>query len=190
VKGESFSDEELMVEVAAGNRDAFEQLAKRHLRKSVGLARRIVSNGDDAEEIVQDAFLQIWAHADRWRANEARFSTWLYRIVLNRCFDYRRRRTFSPIEDAADVPTALPDALTAVGDKELRMHVETAIQGLSERQRAALSLVYFEEMSCGEAARVLELSESATESLLVRARRALRQRLHPVVVRHSEEGKR
>jgi RNA polymerase sigma-70 factor, ECF subfamily len=189
VTGEALTDEELMVEVAAGNRGAFEQLAKRHLRKSIGLARRIVSNGDDAEEIVQDAFMQIWAHADRWRRNEARFSTWLYRIVLNRCFDYRRRRTFSPIEDAADVPTALPDALTTFGDKELKMHVETAIQGLSDRQRAALSLVYFEEMSCGEAAKALDLSESATESLLVRARRALRERLLPVI-RQSEESKR
>lgn len=170
-----------MAEVAVGNRPAFDELTRRHLRKSLGLARRVVNNRDDAEEIVQDAFLQVWANADRWRGNDARFATWLYRIVLNRCLDYRRRRTFASIEEAAEIPCPRPDAFTTLGERELKVHVDTAIAGLADRQRAALSLVYYEGLSCADAARILDLTESATESLLVRARRALRARLLPVV---------
>lgn len=177
---DDLDDEALMAEVAAGSRPAFDALTRRHVPRSLRLAQRIVS-AHDAEEVVQDALVQVWEHAGRWRGDGARFTTWLYRIVVNRSLDYRRRRTFAPIEAAADVPSPLPGAQAIVEERQLAAWVDRAIAGLPERQRAALGLCYYEDMSCAEAARVLQVSVSAMESLLVRARRLIRARLQPLI---------
>lgn len=175
------SDEALMAEVAAGDRAAFTALTRRHLKRSLALAQRIVGNAQDAEEVVQDAFLGVWRHADGWRGGEATFSTWLYRIVVNRSLDYRRRRGFAPLDEADGLPTPTPDACAAVAERQLAASVDTAIAALPERQRAALSLCYYQEMTCAEAAAVMQVSVSAMESLLVRARRILRAKLQPFI---------
>lgn len=175
-----FSDEDLMAEVAAGSRAAFAVLTRRHLRRGLRVAGRIVGP-HDAEEVVQDAFVQVWEHAGRWRGDGARFTTWLYRIVVNRSLDYKRRRTFTPIEAAAEVPADGPGAEELAEEKQLASCVDAAIADLPERQRAALSLCYYEGLSCAEAAGVLRVSVSAMESLLVRARRLVRARLMPLI---------
>jgi RNA polymerase sigma-70 factor (ECF subfamily) len=181
------SDEALMAEVAAGDRAAFATLSRRHLKRSLALAQRIVGNAQDAEEIVQDAFLGVWRHADGWRGGEASFATWLYRIVVNRSLDYRRRRGFAPLDEAGDLPTPAPDAYAAVAERQLAASVDTAISALPDRQRAALSLCYYQEMTCAEAAEVMQVSVSAMESLLVRARRLLRAKLQPLIGPSGED---
>ncbi|WP_448205247.1 sigma-70 family RNA polymerase sigma factor [Azospirillum sp. sgz302134] len=170
-----------MAEVAAGNRRAFDVLTRRHLTRSLSLALRIAGNAHDAEEVVQDAFLQVWRNADGWRGDRALFTTWLYRIVVNRALTSRRRRGFAPMEEAAEIPSPLPGAEEAVEERQLARSVDSAIAALPERQRAALSLCVYEELSCAEAAKVLQVSVSAMESLLVRARRVLRETLRPLV---------
>jgi RNA polymerase sigma-70 factor (ECF subfamily) len=175
-------DEALMADIAAeGSRAAFAVLVNRHLRKSVALARRVVGSASDAEEVVQDAFLQVWNHADDWRGNGTRFTTWLYRIVVNRALDYRRRRGFASLDEAGEVADPEPDAHARAEGRQLAGRIEDALAELPDRQRAALSLCYHEELSCAEAARVMQISVSAMESLLVRARRALRLRLGDLV---------
>lgn len=176
-----------MADVAGGNRAAFTVLTKRHLKRSLALARRISGSPQDAEEIVQDAFLGIWRNADRWRGGTASFSTWLYRIVMNRSLDYRRRRTFAPLEDAGMVPAADPDGFARTADRQLAEHVDAAIASLPDRQKAAIELCYYQEMNCAEAAAVLQVSVSAMESLLVRGRRVLRAKLQPVLALNEEE---
>lgn len=170
-----------MAEVACGNRAAFTVLTRRHLRASIALSQRVVGNAADAEEIVQDAFLSVWRHADRWRGGQASFTTWLYRIVVNRSLDYRRRRGFAPLEEADAVPSEAPDAIARVTERQYAAVVDAAIAALPERQRAALSLCYYQELTCAEAAQVLKVSVSAMESLLVRARRVLRAKLDPMI---------
>lgn len=182
------SDEELMTEIAAGDRVAFDTLSRRHARRSLALASRVLGNGADAEEVVQDAFLRIWLHAADWRGEDSQFSTWLYRIVVNRCLDYRRRRSFEPIESAAEIPTAAPDQLAVVSDRQLARKIDGAIAELPERQRTALSLCYYGDVGCSEAARVMNVSMSAMESLLVRARRAVRSKIEGLVRRDDGGG--
>ncbi|WP_029009305.1 RNA polymerase sigma factor [Azospirillum halopraeferens] len=171
-------DETLMAGTAAGDRASYDALVRRHLRRSLALARRIVASDADAEEVVQDAFLRIWTHADRWRGDGTRFTTWLYRIVVNRAIDQRRRRNFRPLEEAAEVPDPAAAADTAIAAREMAAAVDAAIAALPERQRAALSLCYYQGMSCAQASEVLQVSIPAMESLLVRARRMVRSRLH------------
>lgn len=175
-----------MAEVAAGNRVAFAALTRRHLRASVGLARRIVGNDHDAEEIVQDSFLQVWRHAPDWSGERARFTTWLYRIVVNRSISSGRKRRFEPLDEAMEMPSPEPDALAEVVARQLAARADAAIAALPERQRAALGLCYYQGLSCAEAAEVLQVSVSAMESLLVRARRVLKARLCPSVEAEPE----
>lgn len=170
-----------MVDIAAGRRAAFDVLCARHLKRSLRLAHRVQPRWQDAEEIVQDAFLQVWERADQWRPDGAKFTTWLYRIVVNRAVDYRRKRSFAPLEDAGERESPDPGAETAVEERQLAAHVDAVLADLPERQRAALGLCYYEDMTCAEAAEAMEVSVSAMESLLVRARRTARARLQDIV---------
>jgi len=144
----------------------------------LGLAQRVSGQRDDADEIAQEAFLRVWTVAPRWRQEgEARFTTWLYRVVVNLCLDRRRRAPALPLEAAGDPSDPAPDSLERVAQDETARLVGRALEDLPPRQRAAITLCYYGEVSGAEAARILDVSESALESLLVRGRKALRQRL-------------
>src|SRR2546423_15222483 len=97
------SDHDLMARAAQGEERAFRILAQRHAGRALGLARRMLGNEALAEEIVQDALLRVWINAPRWRP-EAAFRTWLYLVVVNLCFNTRRRRPVLTLDAAGDVP--------------------------------------------------------------------------------------
>ena len=86
------SDEALMARVARGDERAFQLLSRRHLPAMLGLARRILGNAGDAEDVAQEAFMRVWTHAPRWQPL-AQFRTWLTRVVVNLCLDRKRRGT-------------------------------------------------------------------------------------------------
>jgi RNA polymerase sigma-70 factor, ECF subfamily len=174
------SDEELMLRIATGDERAFRALLPRYAARAIGLARRIMGNDADAEEIVQDAFLRVWVNAPRWRP-QAAFRTWFYRIVFNLSLNRRRRAPFLPLETAGDPPDPAADASERIERDETNHAVAAAIAALPERQRAAIALTYDEELSNAEAATVLGTSVSSVESLLVRAKRTLREKLGPLV---------
>ncbi len=171
------ADDELMLAVAAGRHDAFRRLAERHLPRVIRMAARHLGNASDAEEVGQEAMVRIWQTAPRWTVGRAKFSTWLYRIVINLCIDRSRKPGFAPIEDAGDPhdPAPQPDAQTE--SVQLKRLVAAELQRLPPRQRAALVLCYYEGLTGAEAAAVLSMPLSALESLLFRGRRQLRARL-------------
>jgi RNA polymerase sigma-70 factor (ECF subfamily) len=167
-------DDELLTLAGGGDQRAYRVLVARHLARVVSMARRITGNAAEAEDVAQDAFLRVWQKAPDWRAGEARFSTWLYRVVVNLCVDRRRRRPFAPIEAAGDPEDPSPSAETRIADNQRSRRVAAALATLPERQRTALVLTYYEELSNAAVAEVMGISVSALESLLVRARKALR----------------
>ena len=172
------SDDALLAAIAGGDRRAFQTVMARHAASMIALAERVTGNRDDADEIVQQAFLKVWAHAGRWRPDgEAKFSSWLYRVVLNLCIDLRRRAPLVPLEAAGDVADGGPDGLDAAIAAGRRRLVADAMEGVPARQRQALSLYYFGEVSSPRAAEILDVSLAAFESLLVRGKRALRTAL-------------
>src|SRR5215471_13153302 len=168
------SDEELMLRIATGDEPAFRMLAGRYAPLALRLARRVMGSSADAEEIVQEALLRLWVNAPRWRPLAA-FRTWFYRVVLNLCLSRRRRAPFLPLEAAGDPadPAAQPDA--ALERRQADRLVAAAIGELPDRQRAAIVLTYHEGFSNAEAAAVLDTSIAGLESLLVRAKRTLRE---------------
>nr|WP_235720772.1 RNA polymerase sigma factor [Magnetospirillum molischianum] len=171
-------DDDLLRAASLGDRGAFAVLMERHARPMLTLATRVTRNADEADEIVQDAFLKVWKMAPRWEPDrEAKFSTWLYRVVLNASLDVRRRARYAPLEEAGDPVDTAPGGLDlAVAHQRDRL-VSQALDDIPNRQRAALSLHYYAGMSAPQAAKIMELTVPAVESLLVRGKRALRSAL-------------
>lgn len=170
-------DEDLLALVGAGDRQAYHILVERHGRRVLAMARRMTGNLAEAEDVAQDAFLRVWQHAADWRDKGARFTTWLYRVVMNLCLDRRRRAPMAPLEVAGDPIDSRPSAEAALAAGQRAALVTSALGALSDRQRAALVLSYYEGLSNAAAADVLAVSVEALESLLARARRALRVEL-------------
>jgi RNA polymerase sigma-70 factor (ECF subfamily) len=170
------SDEDLMRRVARGDQAAFRTLSRRCVPPAVGLARRILDNSADAEEVVQEAMLRVWTNAPQWRP-EALFRTWLYRVVVNLCLNRKRRRPFASLTDAGDPADPAPDPAAQMERTQRDRAVAVAIARLPERQRAAIVLTYHEGLSNADAAAALGTTRSAVETLLVRAKQALRREL-------------
>lgn len=177
------SDEDLMLRIARGDQAAFRLLARHSTPPAIGLARRLLGNNADAEEVVQEALLRVWTHAPHWRP-EARFRTWFYRIVLNLCLNRRRRQPFASLQEAGDPADLRPDAAAELERSERDLAIAEAVAKLPERQRAAIVLTYHEGLSNAETAAVLGTTRSAVETLLVRAKQSLRRSLGPLYAEH------
>ncbi|MCB1721227.1 MAG: sigma-70 family RNA polymerase sigma factor [Alphaproteobacteria bacterium] len=170
------SDESLVVRVCEGDHQAFAQLVERHSGLFYSAAYRMCGNAEEAEEIVQDAFLKLWEKPQSYDVGKgAKFTTWFYRVVTNLAIDRARRKR----------PQAGPDVLDFMADKapladEILVQngreaaLEAAIQSLPERQKAALNLCFYEGFSNKEAAEILGIGVKALESLLMRAKTALK----------------
>jgi RNA polymerase sigma-70 factor (ECF subfamily) len=184
------SDEELMAAIATGDQLAFARLVERHLARTVGLATRLMGARADGEEIAQEAFARVWSHAARWRplgaGGNARFTTWLYRIVMNLAIDRKRRPVHAAMDDVDEPVDESDDGFAQIHRRQVSDAVTVAMMQLPERQRVALALCFFEGMSNIEAGKIMSLSVGAVESLLVRARRSLRQGLAGVYEELSE----
>lgn len=171
------TDEALVALVAGGDRRAYGLLVDRHLDRTVAIARRILNNQSDAEDVAQEAFLRLWRHADRFDPGSARFSTWFYRVTTNLCLDRTRRTPMAALDAAGDPADPAMDQEAALSDRQTKAAVAAAVAELPDRLRAAVTLTYDGGLSNADAARALDVSVKALESLLVRARRALREKL-------------
>ena len=173
------SDEALMVRIARGDEPAFRVLARRHLPVMLGLARRILGNAADAEDVAQEAMLRVWTHAPRWQPL-ALFRTWLTRVVVNLCLDRKRRAPWVELEAAGEIVDPTPSAGEQAETGERDRMVAAAIAELPARQRAAIVLTYGDGMSNAQVAEILDTSVSAVETLLVRGKQNLRRKLEDV----------
>lgn len=177
---EDDSDEALMAAVAARRQQAFRLLMTRHMPRAIRVAQRIVRNPAEADDIGQEAFLRVWNKAESFDPTIARFTTWLYRIVLNLAFDRTRRPAHAPIEEAAEIASGEPAPIDGLIADQQRRVLEAALAQLPERQRGAIALFHMEGLSGDEAARAMGLSAKAFESLLARARLALKKEVETI----------
>jgi RNA polymerase sigma-70 factor, ECF subfamily len=169
-------DARLLTEAAAGNSRAFEQLVGRHYQIVYRVIWRLIRGHRDAEDITQEAFLRLWRNPSQVR-EAAALRSWLIRVATNLAMDGHRSQ---PLESLTQIEEPTDDrrsADLAMEQGEVARRVEQAISRLPERQRLALTLVQYEHMSNSEAAHVMEVSVDALESLLSRARRALKEDL-------------
>jgi RNA polymerase sigma-70 factor (ECF subfamily) len=170
-------DSELLDRLATGDETAFRLLVERHIDRAYAIALRIVGSAADAEDVVQDTMLKVWTHRGRWQHGRAKFSTWLYRVVSNRCIDIRRKPRTENVDVVPEVADGKPDAASVIERAEMTDILEAAMQRLPEQQRVAVILSYHENMSNGEIAEVMDTTIAAVESLLKRGRQQLREML-------------
>jgi RNA polymerase sigma-70 factor (ECF subfamily) len=175
-------DAELLSLVKQGNHQAFSQLVQRHLDRFYRLAFRYVQDKSTAEDIVQDAFLKLWEDPDRWNPErETKFTTWFYRIIVNLCLDWSKKKR--PVELDPEMPL-IDERATAdemmIRNEEQKI-LEKEIAALPERQRTALNLCFGQGLSNQEAADILGVKLKALQSLIMRAKTTLRQRMKAYV---------
>lgn len=174
---QSMNDEVLAARVAAGDREAFGQLVRKHSTRFYKVAYGVVMTRADAEDVVQEAFLKLWNGKAKWQeGRNNRFTTWFYRIVYNQALDHLRRKPPFHVVEQEFASGDLP-ADDAVAERQENNAVEAALKDLPERQRTALMLVYKEELSQAECAEVMGISVKALESLLSRGKAALKERM-------------
>ena len=153
-------------------------LIDRHSRAVFALSRRLLRDSSLAEDVTQEAFLKFWEFAPRWKAQGAPVGAWLSRVAANGCIDrIRKRAREAPEEAAIEPPDEAPDAFDRLSDRDRRAAIESALARLPERQRLAIVLCHYQEISNIEAAAIMKISIEALESLLARARRSLRESL-------------
>lgn len=175
------SDDALAAKLRGGDATAYRRLVERHLPSVFALAKRMLGSEADAEDAVQEVFLKLWRKKNGWRPGQAKFSTWLYRVAMNVCLDHLRQRKRKAYGKTDALDPALPDTGVLPDEqaetKQTEAAVNRALQSLPERQRAAIHLFHMDGMSLAEGAAVLNTSVDAYESLLRRARIALRKQL-------------
>ena len=171
------ADQQLVARIADGDTEALGELVDRHQRRVLSLSYRLLGRWDQAEEASQEAFIKVYRAAQTYRP-DALFTTWLYRIVVNQCLDMKRKAGRDPVSvDPASVERISREKDDRLEARERDQRVRLAVAQLPQAQQTALLLHRFEGQPIKQIAGVMGKSESAVESLLVRAYARLRELL-------------
>jgi RNA polymerase sigma-70 factor, ECF subfamily len=157
-----------------GEREAFDALVARYQRPIYRLCFRYVNNHDDANDLAQEVFLKAWRAIGRFRGESA-FSTWLYRIAVNACLNFRARRRPETRELDAALADPRPNAAWQVEREDDAERVRVAVSRLPDRQRATLILKLFHELTHEEVASILGSSVGTVKANLFHALANLRR---------------
>lgn len=168
------SDAELAARAGTGDAAAFSELLARHLAAATGVARRMLRDSAEAEDVAQEAMLRLWRQAARIEVGPAGVRPWLRRVVSNLCIDrVRAARNTDVVDEVPEQPQA-PRQSRELEEREASARVDAALASLPERQRLALVLFHYEGLSQIEVGAAMGITAEAVESLLSRARRHLR----------------
>jgi len=173
------ADPDLLARFATGDREAARMLTLRHGPRIHALARRMLGDAAEAEDVTQEAMLRLWRIAPDWQTGNAAVSTWLYRVASNLCIDRLRRRRARNMAVLPDRADPAPGVAARMQDRDRAAALATALAALPDRQRLAGVLRHLEERPNPEIAEILGTSVEAVESLVARGRRALSDRLAP-----------
>ncbi|MGA2256596.1 MAG: RNA polymerase sigma factor [Thermoguttaceae bacterium] len=183
------TDEELMLRVAAGNREAMSPLLRRYASPLLTFIRRMTGDWHRAEELFQEAFLAVWLNRNRYEHSRP-FRSWLFGIAANKCrADFRKAPGLpEPLSDWLDPPaTHEPSPVEAAISSEAATLVTQAVAALPPKQRAVLVLRLWNGMEYAEIAQALERTESTIRSQMFHALAGMRRHLEPRMRRTGED---
>lgn len=173
------TDTQLARRVQQGDSAAFDALVTRHMQRAFGVAMRLLDQREDAEDLVQDAFIAALEKIDTYDS-QREFAPWFYRILVNRCLNARKSRTRrSTLELSDDAVSSVASPLLETERSELRTHLKRAMDVLPERQRTIVTLFDVEGFSSPEVAEILGISDGTVRWHLHQARQVLREALEP-----------
>ncbi|MFH1778905.1 MAG: RNA polymerase sigma factor [Candidatus Omnitrophota bacterium] len=184
---------QLIEKVKKGERSAFDSLVDKYKEKAFALAFNMVGNYEDAKDVLQDAFVRAYVNIKDFRGS-SNFYTWFYRILVNLCRDFLRRRTtvkrvfVSPQmaegegERNIEVADERPNPLETTLNEEVKQMIDEAMNLLSEKQRMAFILKHIQGLKLSEVAAILNCRESTVKVHLFRAMRNLQKSLSPYLL--------
>jgi RNA polymerase sigma-70 factor (ECF subfamily) len=173
-------DESLIRQIQTGSRDAFAALVNRHSNRFYRIAYRLVSHKEDAEDIVQEAFLKLWYRPELWNPSKrAKFTTWFYKVVINLCLDHKRKKKPLDLPEGIEFVDANPGQEALLDAYQRQFMLERFIHELPERQQLAINLCFYEGLSNNEAAEIIGIKLKALQSLIMRAKTALKDKVKP-----------
>ena len=183
-------DTEIIEQLKQGNENAFRRLVENYQKLVVNTCYGMVRNREDAEDIAQDVFVEVYRNVDSFRA-DAKLSTWLYRIAVNRSLnhirDNKKHKWFQSVESEVEAKNRQLLQLESskvdqpeydLENKQRAIILYEAINTLPDNQRTAFTLSKYEELSYQEISEVMEMTVSSVESLLFRAKKNLQKKLH------------
>jgi RNA polymerase sigma factor (sigma-70 family) len=170
-------DDALMARVLRRDATAFRIVVHGQAPGLHRIALRMIGDATEAEDLAQEALTRLWQHAGRWQAGGPGIAAWLTRVTMNLCLDRLRKRRFSSDEAVPERADETPLAPEQIAAEQQRQRVVAAIADLPASQRAAIVLTYYEDQANAAAAATMDMNIKAFESLLLRARGALKRAL-------------
>ena len=167
-------DRDTILACQRGDRAAFDRLVERHQREIYRLCFRYVNNHEDASDLAQDSFVKAFKAIGRFRGDSA-FSTWLYRIAVNTCLNFRSARRLAQEELSESLPDPGLPVVQRMQDRELSQQVREAVTRLPEKQRATLILKIYHDLTHEEVAGILGSSVGTVKANLFHAMGNLRK---------------
>lgn len=174
---EDASDEQLLSLMRLGDNRALEHLIQRYRALIWRVVKTYMGSLNEAEDIVQDIYLSLHQNKDAYREGSAKFSSWLYRVAVNRCLDILKtsRAKATHTEILETIPDALPNAEEEIERTQLAQRISELLAMLPSQQKLALSLYYYEGIEVSEICDRLSLSDTAVRALIKRGKEKLRQ---------------
>ena len=173
-RGADREDEALLMRVVARDPAAFRLIVDRHMPRLILLARRLLRDEAEAEDVAQEALLRLWRQGQGLDVGPAGVGPWLKRVVSNLAIDRLRVRGRYDLTDEPPEQPQAADQLRRLEQRELADRVEEALRQLPDRQRLALTMFHYEGLSMQEVGGLMGVSAEAVESLLARARRSMK----------------
>ena len=170
-------DRVLLAGMARQDPQAFRALVDRHLGAVLSLARRMLRDDAEAEDVAQETLLRLWRAGGTLDLGAHGLRPWLRRVASNLCIDRVRGARRTVVVDEVPEEAEPPGQMVALEQQELAKRVDDALKTLPERQRLALTLFHHEGLSQIEVGDIMGISDEAVESLLARARRSLKTQL-------------
>lgn len=174
------TDEQVIAAVLSGDTEQFSILVDRYQHIVYSICYRYTQNATDAQDLAQEVFLTTFRRLDSFR-EQAKFSTWLYRLGVNRCIDFTRKRKRERVWQGGEVQDYMADSApgpedTAMRNEDARL-LEDAIASLPERYKSVLVLYYTQDLPYAQIGEILKIPVKTVETRLYRARKKLREML-------------